>query len=142
MKINYVHAKHWLMNNQKKIYYWIASGFAMLFVSTAILYLFVDILKIKLLLATFLTAECALIIRFVINQRIIFKSSSENLTKQFLQFHIASASAFFVWWSATNLLAFNDIHYLVASLVAVGFSTGVNFFTNFFWVWKNETKSS
>lgn len=136
----FIHHKiKWLKHNQKSITAWLAVGFSMVFISTFILYLFVDILKIKLAIATFLTAEIALILRFLINHKYIFKTTRSSYWL-FLQFHIASASAFLIWWSATNILAFFNVYYIYASLLAVGFSTGFNFLSNFLWIWKDETK--
>ena len=128
------------MHNRKKITYWLVSGFFMFFVSTLILYVLVDFLAIKLIVATIVCAEIVLLIRFLINQKVIFKPSDGNMLRLLIRFHLASASAFIIWWSTTNLLAYNDVYYIYASIIAVALSSGINFITNFLWIWKNETK--
>ena len=141
MKKKFQDIRLWLIHNRKKITYWLISGFFMLFVSTLILYILVDYLEIKLLVATIVSAEITLLIRFLINQKVIFKSADGNILRPLIRFHLASASAFIIWWGTTNLLAYNNIHYIYASVIAVAFSSGINFMTNFLWVWKNETKT-
>ena len=112
----------------------------MLFFSTITLYILVDLFSVSLIIATFLCAEIALLIRFLVNQKIIFRVSGGGLIRPLIKFHAASASAFIVWWGVTNLLAYMNIYYIYASILAVGFSSGINFLTNFLWIWKNETK--
>lgn len=129
----------WIINNKKEIIFWIITGFLMMFLTTFFLFIFVDIFKINLLLSTFITAELSLIIRFLINDKMIFKSNNA-FGISLLKFHIASASGFIIWWSITNLLSSFGIYYLYSSIIAVFFSTLFNFSTNFFWIWKKNIK--
>jgi hypothetical protein len=46
--------------------------------------------------------------------------------------------AFTVWWGATNLLNLWGVHYLLASVLAVGFSTGFSLAANFYWIWHKK----
>ena len=128
---------NFLAQNGGKLLRWLFAGLAFLFLSTGFLYLFVDILKINMLLATFLSAESSTLLRFVVNSYWVFKVRKLSF-RECWQYHLANAGAFFVWWSVTNVLIYFDVHYLLAGILAVGSSTLLSLYTNFFWIWRKR----
>jgi len=84
--------------------------------------------------ATLIAAEFATIVRYYINDHWVFGQPHLSW-KRLLQYHIANAGGFAVWWSATNGLVWSGWHYLAASVMAVAASTGFSFVSNFYWVW-------
>jgi putative flippase GtrA len=114
-------------------------GFGFLFVSTGFLYLFVDLLRLPILWATFLSAESSTLLRFFVNSFWVFAVKKPSF-RECWQFHIANAGAFFVWWSVTNALIYFGIHYLLAGILAVGSSMLLSLYTNFFWIWRKRLK--
>ena len=109
-------------------------------VSTAILYLFVDLCGLSVPLGTFLTAEVCTLLRFLVNHYWVFGSRRPTL-KHCIEYHIANGGAFIVWWAAANGLTFLGVHYLAAGIVAVAFSTGFSLITNFLWIWSKRRLS-
>src|SRR5262245_19012619 len=113
---------------------WFAAGIAFMGISTALLYLLVDMMRLTVPVATFLTAEACTLLRFFVNHYWVFGARSPTW-RQCLGYHVANAGAFVVWWSAANALTLIGVHYLVAGIGAVAFSTLFSLFTNFFWIW-------
>ena len=127
----------WLFINKKKIIQWLVSGVGLFLFCNLILYLFVDIIKVKLFISSIIVAEIGLLIRFIINQKIIFKSKN-NFFVHLLKFHSASLMSFLLWIGLINYLNFIGLHYLYSSLIAIIISTSVNFLFHFFWIWNGE----
>jgi len=127
----------WLFINKKKIIQWLVSGVGLFLFCNLILYLFVDIIKVKLFISSIIVAEIGLLIRFIINQKIIFKSKN-NFFVHLLKFHSASLMSFLLWIGLINYLNFIGLHYLYSSLIAIIISTSVNFLFHFFWIWKEK----
>jgi putative flippase GtrA len=133
----FIFLREWILENKKDIYYWLLTGFFMFFITTFILYIFVEYLFIRLSIATFLSAEISIILRFYINHKIIF-NSNKNILSSLINFHIASALALLIWWGSTNWLALIGVYYIYASIISLVLTTIVNFLSNFFWVWKKK----
>lgn len=118
----------------KKVILWFIYGVITTFLSTILLFYFVDISKIDLPLASALSGEISLLIRYLMNNFLIFESKNLGMIK-LLKFHIAMLLGFSIWWSITNILSFFGLHYIVAALTATLISTLINLVTNFKWVW-------
>ncbi len=123
--------------SQVRLLKWFGAGLTFMGVSSAFLYGFVDLLGFSVPIATFLTAEICTLLRFLVNHYWVFGQRSPTW-RQCLQYHVANAGAFITWWVASNILTILGVHYLVAGILAVGFSTGVSFLTNFLWVWSKR----
>tara|TARA_B100000768_G_scaffold180973_1_gene202391 strand:- start:3244 stop:3654 length:411 start_codon:yes stop_codon:yes gene_type:complete len=134
---SFISLLEWFLNNKRIIFIWLITGFLVFFFTTFLLYIFVDHLFIKLSVATLLSAELAIILRFYINHKIIFNSNKPILSS-FFNFHLAGGLGLIVWWISTNGLAFIGIYYIYASLIALVLTTAVNFITNFFWIWRKK----
>jgi len=126
----------WININKKKIITWLFIGVIFVFYSSFLLYVFVDILMLKLHYASIVVGEICIVSRFLINHFFIF--DNDKIFQALIKFHIASIGGLIIWWLILNTLNFFGIHYLVASIVAVMFSTFVNFTTSFFWVWHEK----
>lgn len=118
---------------------WLAAGLAFMALNIALLYLLVDKLGIRVIVSTLISAECGTLLRYVVNDYWVFNHRSPSWTG-LAQYHVANAGAFTVWWGATNLFNSFGVHYLLASILAVGFSTGVSLASNFFWIWRKRDK--
>lgn len=126
-----------IKTNITKLVKWLIVGLGFLFISTGFLYLFVDLWRIPILWATFLSAESSTLLRFFVNSFWVFGVKKPSF-RECLQYHLANAGAFFIWWSATNVLIYFGVHYLLAGILAVGSSTLLSLYTNFFWIWRKR----
>jgi putative flippase GtrA len=116
---------------------WLAAGVVFIGINTAFLYVFVEWMGLRLAIATLLSAEICTLLRFFINEHWVFRTQMRSW-KRLLQFHIANGGAFLVWWAGTIVLARGGINYLLASILAVGLSTGFSFASSFFWIWRKK----
>ena len=124
-----------LRHNLSSIARWLFAGLIFMGVNTALLYLFVQHLGITIPLSTLLSAEICTIFRFLLNDAWVFRIYRPTWRKLW-QYHVANATAFFIWWISANVLNRLGINYLLASILAVGFSTTVSFASNFLWIWR------
>jgi len=116
---------------------WFAAGLAFMGLNTVLLYGLVDKLKIPVIIGTLLAAEACTLLRFAVNHYWVFNRRDPTCA-HCVQYHIANAGAFVVWWVTANVLTVLGMHYLIASIVAVGFSTVVSVMTNFHWIWRRH----
>jgi len=119
---------------------WFVSGFVLAGVSLLVLHALVDTLSMRVPLATLATAEIGTLLRFFVNDRWVFSKTMPSWTRLW-QFHVANAGGFAIWWSATNVLSWFGVYVLLASIVAMGCSSGFNLATNFLWVWRERVRS-
>jgi putative flippase GtrA len=124
-------------DNRRRVVRWFVAGLAFMGLSTAFLYLFVDVAGMPVPVGTLATAEVCTLLRFAVNHYWVFGARNPTW-RQCMQYHVANAGAFSVWWIAANVLALLGVHYLIAGILAVGFSTFFSLFANFFWVWRDE----
>ena len=123
--------------NRGKLAKWLAAGLVFMGISTGLLYLLVDRVGLSVPLATFLTAEISTLLRFLVNHYWVFGLRNPTV-KNCVQYHVANAGAFALWWLTANLLTILGMHYLLASIAAVAGSTLFSLSTNFFWIWKKR----
>jgi len=123
--------------NRVRLAKWFGAGLAMMAINTGFLYLFVDLAGASVALGTFLAAEASTLVRFFINHFWVFGLRNPTL-RACLQYHVANAGAFAVWWATANLLTLLGMHYLLAGIAAVACSTLVSLATNFLWIWRRR----
>jgi putative flippase GtrA len=123
--------------NRGKLLRWFAAGLAFMGISTALLYGFVDLLGLSVPVGSMLSAEASTLLRFFINHYWVFGLRNPTIG-DCIQYHIANAGAFAIWWITANTLTLFGMHYLLAGIVAVGCSTMFSFSTNFFWIWRKS----
>jgi putative flippase GtrA len=113
---------------------WWMVGMAFLAVGTVFLYAAKDLLRLPVILATPLSAELTLLVRFLINDSWVFGQPRPTV-KRLWQFHLASAGGFAIWMAITNGLYQLGAHYLVASVIGSACSMFFSILTNFLWIW-------
>lgn len=114
--------------------WWIVGCFFMV-MNLPLLYVFKERFLLPLWQATLVASEFNTILRFFVNDRWVF-GHPRPTWKRCGQYHVAIASSFVIWYTATNLLAYWGINYLVASVLGTCCSVGWSIFTNFFWIWR------
>jgi putative flippase GtrA len=119
----------------KKIILWLVYGVVTTLISTVILFIFVDVLKLQLPIASAFAGELSLLIRFLLNNFFIFKIQNIKIQTLF-KFHLAMGLGFIIWWSITNILFGIGFHYILAGLTATLIATLFNLLSNFLYVWK------
>ena len=97
----------------------------------------VHFLRLAVPVATLASAEVCTILRFLLNEVWVFKTRKMSWLRLW-RYHLANAVSLVVWWIATNVLNRLGLNYIISSVLAVGFSTGISFTTNFFWIWKTK----
>ena len=123
--------------NRAKLAKWLAAGLGFMALSTGILYLLVDRLGLSVPVGTFVTAEISTILRFVVNHYWVFGLRNPTF-KDCVNYHVANAGAFALWWLTANVFTMLGMHYLLASVAAVAGSTLFSLSTNFFWIWRKR----
>lgn len=124
---------------QSRVARWWAVGITFTLLNIPILYVLVDIIAVPLAVATVLAGEAAVLARFLVNDRWVFKEQRPTW-RRLWQYHAAVVGGFAIWWSATNFLSGRGVHYLAASLLGTGFSAVWSMFTNFLWVWQHHRR--
>lgn len=123
--------------NRHKLLRWFVAGLAFMGISTALLYGFVDFLGLSVPVGTLLTAEASTLLRFLVNHYWVFGLRNPTI-RNCVQYHIANAGAFALWWATANALTLLGMHYLLAGVAAVACSTLLSLSTNFFWIWRKR----
>ena len=123
----------------KRIVKWFAAGLAFMGVSTLLLFALVDLLSLSVPLATLLVAEISTLLRFFVNHRWVFGLRNPTLSAC-IQYHVANAGAFAIWWVTANALTILGVHYLLAGMLAVACSTFFSLATNFLWIWRKRRR--
>jgi dolichol-phosphate mannosyltransferase len=113
---------------------WWVVGMAFLAVGTVLLYTAKNLLHLPLILATPLSAEVTLLVRFLINDSWVFGQRHPTF-KRLWQFHLASVGGFVIWMAITNGLYQLGVHYLIASVIGSACSMCFSIATNFLWIW-------
>jgi putative flippase GtrA len=116
---------------------WWIVGLAFFAGGIGILYLFVDILRWPLPLATLVASEVTVVLRFLINDRWVFGHPRPSWMRLW-QFHAASAGGAAIWWTVANTLPRFGVHYLIASTAGTACSVVFSMISNFLWVWRGR----
>ena len=102
-----------------------------------LLKLFVDGLHWPYAMSTLVQSEICNLLRYFVNDRWVFRHHRPTF-KRLLQYHVANAMGFVVWWVGANALKAWGVDYLLASLLAMLGSFGVSWLTNFKWIWRER----
>lgn len=116
---------------------WFTLGVAATALNLALLYILVSGLDVSFRVAPVISAEVGIVLRYLGNDRWVF-GHARPTWRRFWQFHVAVAGGFVVWWATSNLLVFVGVHYMLAALLAIGGSLGLNLITNFNWIWRGH----
>jgi putative flippase GtrA len=107
-------------------------------VNLALLYVFVDLAGVGVLISTLIAAEIGILLRFVLNDRWVFRQSGFTL-KRLWQYHVAIAGSSAIWWVVTNVAVYFGLHYMLASVLGMACSVLLSIATNFFWIWTHKS---
>lgn len=116
---------------------WLIVGVVFTAGGMGLMYILVGLLHLSVLLATTISTEFPLLLRFLINDRWVFGNPRPTWARLW-QFHVASAGGALVWWSVTNALSSFGVHYLIASLGGTACSVSLSMVTNFLWIWRGR----
>ena len=114
---------------------WATVGLIFMAFSTGLLYVLVRWMGLNVPVATFICAEVCTILRYGVNTAWVFHGGSLSWIGLW-KYHVANAAAFSIWWVGANGQHLMGMNYLLASVLAVGFSTGFSFASNYYWVWR------
>ncbi len=117
---------------------WWVVGIAFLFINLPLLYALHELLGLPVWLATLVGGEVGTVARFLVNDRWVFGNRRPTWAR-LIQYHVAVASSFVIWWTATNALAQAGINYLMANIAAQAASVGWSMVTNFGWIWRSSS---
>lgn len=127
----------WAWPKRRRLIRWTLVGVVFVAINTATLYGLVGFAGFAVPLGTLLTAEIGTLLRFLANHYWVFRARKPTW-RQCLQYHVANAGVFLLWWTMTNALAYAGVQYLLAGIIAVAFSTGFSLYANFLWVWRKD----
>ncbi|ACB75005.1 GtrA family protein [Opitutus terrae] len=105
-----------------------------------LLKLLVGVLHWPYAVSTFVQSETCNLLRFFVNDRWVF-GRRRPTWRRLVQYHVANALGFAVWWAGANALKAIGVHYLLASVLAMAGSFGVSWMTNFYWIWRKHHHS-
>lgn len=113
-------------------------GAAGILVNNLVLFLFYDLARFPLLLASPLAVEAAIIHNYVLNNRWTFNQDRLSLMR-FVKFNSISLVGMLITVGVMFALVTQfGLHYLVANLLGIGLATISNFGLNLFWTWGVE----
>lgn len=118
-----------------QVFRWIAVGVVFAAIGLGLLKLMAGVFGWSYVLATLLSGEIGTVLRFLVVDRWVFRHPRPTL-RRLWQYHVANALGFGIWWGVANLLEAIGVHYLVAAILAMFFSVGVNMLSNFLWIWR------
>lgn len=116
---------------------WLLAGGVFTGLSTVFLYLLIGLIRMPVMVGTLFSAELCTLLRYLVNDHWVFGHPRLSW-RRLWQYHVANSAAFGIWWVATNILNGLGIHYLLAGIMAVGFSTGFSMGANFYWIWRKK----
>lgn len=125
----------------KSIGRWCAVGAFFTALTIPVLYFFHDVLGLRLTVASVITWEICTVVRFFVTDRWVFQERRSTL-RRFGKYHLAVASTFLIWWSATNLMSTWGVHYILASVLATGCSMVWSMITSYLWVWRRQQEAA
>ena len=127
--------REWIRKDSRGRWFVVATVFTS--IGLGLLKLFVDVFHWPYALATLVQSETCNLLRFFVNDRWVF-GKRRPTWKRLLQYHVANAMGFLVWWAGANGLKALGVNYLLASVLAMLGSFGVSWLTNFRWIWRKR----
>jgi putative flippase GtrA len=116
---------------------WILVGVLFMGFNLPMLYVLVDLLHLRLPLATLTAALIGTLLRFLVNDRFVFGHATPTWAR-LRAYYAANLLAFILWYTVANSLPHLGVHYLLAAVLATGCSVGCSAATNFLWVWRHK----
>lgn len=116
---------------------WFAVATLFTVLGLGLLKLFVGVFHWHFAVSTLVQSEICNVLRFLVNDRWVF-GYPRPTWKRLVQYHVANAVSFALWWGAANALKALGMNYLLASVVAMIAGFSVSWFTNFRWIWRQR----
>lgn len=108
-------------------------------IDLASLYVFVDLLRIYLLIAAAISFLLAVINNFILNKYWTFQNKSSNIRKQFIKFLLVSIIGLFLTEIFMAFFVYGlKIWYMAAKLITSGLVLTWNFLSNKYWTFKDR----
>lgn len=114
---------------------WWAVGLLFVAINIPLLYMLHDVMGMPIWLATLVGGEIGTLARFLVNDRWVFGNRRPTF-RRMVQYHVAVASSFCIWWVVTNALSQVGMHYLLSAIAGQAVSVGWSMLTNFGWIWR------
>jgi dolichol-phosphate mannosyltransferase len=117
-------------------------GMSCLIFAEAVLYFFVDILRLNSIFAVIVATELSVLLNFYINDNWTFRKSknvSGSFMSRLIKFHVSRIASILVNIGLFALL--NEvflIHYLLSYFLAALVAFAINFITSILWVWRMD----
>lgn len=118
-----------------RILKWMGIGVLFMGFNLPFLYVLVDCLHLRLPAATLIAAAVGTLLRFLVNDRIVFEQRSPAWAR-LRAYYVANAFSLVLWYVVANTLPRFGLHYLYAAVAATACSVGCSLLTNFLWVWR------
>lgn len=123
------------MWQSRRVAAWFLLGLTASLVELALLRLLYEVLAWPLPIATAVAAEVLILVKFLINDRLVFGHPWPTWHR-LAKYHGASAGALIVYWIVINGLAdLLSVAYVFAFVVGTGAAFLWSLLTNFLWVW-------
>lgn len=123
------------MWRSRRVSAWFLLGVTASLVELALLRVLYEVLAWPLPIATAVAAEVLILVKFLVNDRLVFGHSWPTWSR-LVKYHGASAGALVVYWIVVNgLAALLSLPYVLAFIVGSAAAFAWSFLTNFLWVW-------
>jgi putative flippase GtrA len=120
-----------------KVCKWAVVGVLFMGVNLSFLYALVDLCRLPVPVATFVTLVVGTLLRFLANDRFVFQQRRPTWAR-LKAYCTAIALGAAVWYAVANALTWLGVYYLLSAIAATGCSVGFNFTANFLWVWRKR----
>ena len=123
------------MWGRRRLLGWFVLGLTASLLELALLRGLYELLQWPLPIATAVAAEALILVKFLLNDRLVFNHSAPTFGR-LVRYHGASAGALVVYWLLVNALSlFLGVVYIVAFVVGTAAAFTWSLVTNFLWVW-------
>lgn len=120
----------------RKVSKWAVVGVLFMGVNLPFLYVLVDVCRLPVPVATFITAVVGTLLRFLANDRFVFQQKRPTWAR-LKAYYAAIALSVAVWYAVVNALTWFGVYYLLSAIAATGCSVGFSLTSNFLWVWRS-----
>jgi putative flippase GtrA len=132
---------HTAVWESRRIAAWVLVGLAASVLELALLRGLYELLRWPLPLATLVAAETLIILKFLLNDRFVFRHHWPTVPR-LMRYHGASAGALAVYWVAINAITLlAGVPYVLAFVVSTAAAFTWSLLTNFLWVWARPAQS-
>jgi putative flippase GtrA len=126
------------MWGRRRLAGWFVLGLMASLLELALLRALYEVLQWPLPIATAVAAEVLILLKFLLNDRLVFNHTWPTLGR-LVRYHGASAGALAVYWIVINGLSLLlGVEYVIAFVAGTAAAFTWSLLTNFLWVWRVE----